>query len=162
MRDIPNYEGRYAITEDGKVWSYYKKRFLSTGIDRDGYEVVRLYPVGGKEKCCKIHRLVAITYLLNPDNLPEVNHKDEVKTNNHVSNLEWCSHNYNSSFGTINDRRRQTMLDKKTGRPVYCVELDKVFSSAAVAARETGATQVGAAARGAQKTSGGYHWRYVE
>ena len=86
MKDIKDYEGLYAITEDGRIWSYRSNRFLKPYV-RKGYLRVKLY-INGVEKDFSIHRLVAFAYLPNPDNLPEVNHKDENKQNNCVDNLE--------------------------------------------------------------------------
>ena len=82
----------YTITDDGKVFSlnYHrsgKKSELKQHENTRGYKHVFLYK-NGKSKIITVHRLVALSYLTNPDNLPEVNHKDECKTNNNVSNLE--------------------------------------------------------------------------
>lgn len=90
MRDIPGYEGLYAATEDGRIWSYRRKKFLKPGKGKDGYLYVILCK-DGKPKTYRIHRLVAETYLPNPLNLPQVNHLDEDKTNNALPNLEWIS-----------------------------------------------------------------------
>ena len=65
---------------------------------KDGYRNVKLYR-DGKERTLYVHRLVAQAFIPNPDNLPEVNHKDEDTTNNRVDNLEWCSSKYNSNYG---------------------------------------------------------------
>lgn len=67
-----------------------------------------LYAKNGKAKHEYIHRLVAIAFLDNPDNLPQVNHKDENKANNCVENLEWCSVKYNINYGTRNQHNRET------------------------------------------------------
>jgi len=90
MKDIKGYEGRYAVTKGGKVYSYYLKGFLSPKIDKDGYLTVCLQN-NGLKKYFQVHRLVAKTYINNPKNLPTVNHKDGIKSNNDVRNLEWCS-----------------------------------------------------------------------
>lgn len=111
MKDIPNYEGLYSITEDGQVWSYRKKRFLKPYDNGIGYQTVSLF----KDKIGKqllVHRLVAITYIPNPNNYPEVNHKDEKKWHNEVSNLEWCDHIYNNNYGTRNQRMGNTKRSK--------------------------------------------------
>lgn len=86
MKPIKNYEGLYSITEDGQVFSHISNKFLKTV--KKIYEEVRLKTKDGKQKCHFIHRLVAETYIDNPNNYPCVNHKDENPLNNHVDNLE--------------------------------------------------------------------------
>ena len=117
-RPIEGYEGLYEVSNLGRVRSldrfYYrlhKGKVLSPTKDRYGYLTVTLN-CNGKSKTIKIHRLVAQAFLPNPDNLPQVNHKDEVKSNNCVDNLEWCSAKYNVNFGTRQERYRNTMLEK--------------------------------------------------
>ena len=94
MRDIKNYEGIYAITSCGKVWSYRNNKFLAPSISGRGYFQVNLSK-NGKYRHYFIHRLVAEAYLENPNNLPVVNHKDLNKLNNALTNLEWCTQSYN-------------------------------------------------------------------
>ena len=67
----------------------------------------------GVKSFVTIHRLVAIAFIPNPDNLPEVNHRDEDKTNNRVENLEWCSREYNASYGTVKERIPKSNMGKK-------------------------------------------------
>ena len=111
MVDIKNYEGLYAITSCGMVWSYRKQRFLKP-YNTGRYLVVELFKNGcGKQ--FKIHRLVAEAYLPNPYNLPCVNHKDEVKTHNWINNLEWCDYSYNINYGTRNKRVSQTLKKER-------------------------------------------------
>ena len=98
MEDIKGYEGLYAITEDGQIWSYRSNRFIKSFLRENGYLQAILVKDGIK-KAYKIHRLVAITYIPNPYNYPEVNHKDEDRTNNNINNLEWCPHDYNCNYG---------------------------------------------------------------
>ena len=71
----------------------------------------------GKNKKCLVHRLVAEAFISNINNLPEVNHKDEDKSNNRVDNLEWCDRSYNMNYGTVQQRRIQTNINngKYTG-----------------------------------------------
>ena len=156
-RDIVGYEGEYAITRDGKVWSHKRKKFLKPGSVR-GYHRVNLGK-DGKRKCYYIHRLVAEAFIPNPNNLSQVNHKDEDKSNNCVDNLEWCDATYNNNYGTRIER-----ISKKHAIPVYCFELDKIFNGAAQAARELGLYQsnIIGCCKGKRKTTGGYHWKYAE
>lgn len=74
----------------------------------NGYKVVILYK-DGKKKTYLVHRLVAIAFIPNPNNLPIINHKDENKTNNNVNNLEWCTYEYNNTYGTARKRASEKM-----------------------------------------------------
>lgn len=154
MKDIKNYEGLYAITSCGKVWSYRGQKFLKSRNNRYGYEYVVLC-VGGERKTLVVHRLVAEAYIPNPLGLPQVNHKDENKNHNYINNLEWCDAKYNMNYGTRSQRTR---------KKIYCIELEKVFDGVRVAAEELGLNHpnISACLKGKQKTCGGYHWRYEE
>ena len=106
MKDIPGYEGRYAVTRDGRVWSHKKETpvgknggvrldgdrwlTLTVGNRGKGYHRIALVNAEGKRKMWLVHRLVAITYIPNPDSLPFINHINGVTTDNRVENLEWC------------------------------------------------------------------------
>lgn len=131
-KDIPNYEGRYQVSNIGNVrslnYNHTKKcKLLTPRIDSDGYKQVALY-IGGttKQKWFRVHRLVASVFIPNPDNLPFVNHKDENPSNNHVDNLEWCNNQYNCTYGTCRERaiitaynnlmERNQMKNKKSTR----------------------------------------------
>ena len=154
LKNIKDYEGLYAITIDGNVWSYKRKKFLKHKSTKNGYRQVNLCKEG-KKKTYYIHRLVAEVFIPNPDNLPQVNHKDEDKSNNCVSNLEWCDAKYNINYGTRIER---------ISKPVYCVELNRTFNGAAQAARELGLnhSNVTGCCKGRLKTAGGFHFRYAE
>ena len=158
MKDIKDYEGLYAITRDGRVFSYKSNKFLKPVLDKDCYHKVNLSK-DKKMKTFRIHRLVAQTFIPNPLGLPQVNHKDEDKSNNCVENLEWCDAKYNMNYGTRIER-----MAKKLSKPVYCVELDRVFDGSRQAARELGLhnSSIISCCKGRYKTAGGYHWRYAE
>jgi len=81
----------YLITEEGDVYSRKFRKLKKMKQRTERYKAINLWN-NGKEKAHYVHRLVAETYIPNPDNLPEVNHKDEDKTNNNVANLEWSTH----------------------------------------------------------------------
>lgn len=127
-RDIEGYEGRYQVSNLGRIRSldHYSKehvskygkryrhlfrgRMLTFSSDADGYLDVYLTDQNGHMSTFRVHRIVATAFIPNPDNLPCVNHKDECKSNNVVDNLEWCTNDYNINYGTRNARisRAQT------------------------------------------------------
>ena len=101
MKAIPGYPGYFA-TVDGRIYSNKTHKFLSQSM-RGEYLRVSLVN-NGKKTSESVHQLVALTFLPNPDNLPQVNHKDENKLNNRIENLEWVSAKENSNYGTRNQR----------------------------------------------------------
>ena len=110
-KDISGFEGVYEISSYGRVRSVKSGRILSTskcGGCR-GYISVCLSK-NGKRYGKLVHRLVAEAFIENTDNLPEVNHKDEDKSNNRVDNLEFCDHKYNMNYGTRNIRSKDTHI----------------------------------------------------
>ena len=130
-KDIPGYEGIYAVSNFGKVKSLQRTRKGSYGsirivyekilnhkIDKDGYHIVTLSKEG-KTKCIGVHRLVAQAFLPNIYNLPMVNHKDENPSNNFVDNLEWCTAKYNNNYGTAIERRLETKLKNGVIKNVF-------------------------------------------
>jgi hypothetical protein len=92
-KPIKGYEGKYDVSNFGRVRSYYKGLHIKTQrINNCGYCYVKLYVRGKRQKMARVNRLVAEAFIPNPDNMSDVNHKDMNKLNNHVSNLEWTSH----------------------------------------------------------------------
>ena len=111
---INGYGGLYEVSDQGRVKSigYGKERILRPGRNGRGYLKVGLHR-NGECKWYDMHRLVAQAFIPNPQNLPEVNHKDENKTNNSVQNLEWCDSKYNNNYGTRNQR-----MAEKLSKPI--------------------------------------------
>ena len=160
-KPIKGYEGLYEVSSFGNVRSldrtilvirngmqYYcpiKGKLLRPLVKRHGYLGVQLYGRGGHKtrglKGFSVHRLVAETFIPNPNNLPEVNHIDEDKTNNRVDNLEWITHIENSNHGT-RGKRIASQHFNKSGNPI--VQIDKEgkiigkFVNAYAAERKTG------------------------
>ena len=91
-RDIEGYEGLYMVSNFGRVVSLHGRnpRIMKLGMTHKGYQCVGLQKEK-QNKTCVVHRLVAKAFIPNPDDFPQVNHKDECKTNNRVDNLEWCT-----------------------------------------------------------------------
>ena len=181
-KDIQGYEGFYQVSNLGRVKSVERDKFLPNGtfhshlkekilapfLNNKGYSSVKLCK-NGKKKAILIHRLVAEAFLPNPENKSQINHKDEVKSNNAVDNLEWCTSVYNNNFGTRKERQIQNRRNYKLGnhpkaKPVFCEELNKKFDCIASAQEELGINRscVGKACRGERNTAGGFHWRFAD
>ena len=108
--DIKGYEGLYYVNKEGKIYSKARgvnnskiSKYITPVTIAGGYKAVQLTK-DGKSTMCRIHRIVAEAFIPNPNNLPEVNHKDENKNHKYVENLEWCSGEYNRSYGTRGER----------------------------------------------------------
>ena len=106
---VPGYEGLYEVSNKGNVRNVRRNKLLRLSKTKYGYIQVYLYKNGIKTGLT-VHRLVAEAFLPNPNNLPQVNHKDEDKTNNNVDNLEWCDAKYNMNFGTARIRAKETAI----------------------------------------------------
>ena len=155
MRDIPGYEGLYAITSCGRVWSYKRKIFLKPNKNNCGYLYIVLSK-NGNPKTKTVHRLVMETYCpIERMKDLQVNHKTEIKIDNSLNNLEWCDARYNNNYGTRNQRTRKRVL---------CVETDVIYESISDAARQTkiDISSISKCCRGKQKTAGGFHWQYID
>ena len=158
---IKGFENYYLISSFGRVKSIRTNKILKCGIDKDGYEKVVL-SVRPIRKTKFVHRLVAETFISNPFDLPTVNHINEIKTDNRVSNLEWLSIADNDNYGT----RNQRMADTKCKRPVVQILKNGstiTYKGVKDAWRKTGINRDGISAccRNIRKTAGGYKWRYA-
>lgn len=160
---IAGYEGLYEVSDQGRVKSlkYGKEKILKPGKISSGYLIVNLCK-NGKVKHTLVHRIVADAFIPNQNNLETVNHKDEVKSNNTATNLEWMSKKDNINYGTRNKRageafsKQVQMFDKSTG------EFLATFPSLHEAERVTGIAQshISACCHGKRKSAGGYVWKY--
>jgi len=160
-KDIRGFEGRYQISNKGRVKNAKTGTILKPYLRKNGYLYVRPYK-DGKNHDKSVHGLVAEAFITNPHNYSEVNHKDENKTNNDVSNLEWCNHSHNINHGTRNKR-----VAEKLSKAVFQIDLngnivDK-FYGLHEAHRQTGVDfrNIQKCCKGLCKTVGGYMWRYA-
>lgn len=154
MKPIQNFPN-YFVTKEGQIWSKKNNLFLKPSINSNGYLIVNLYNDEYPKGITKlIHRLVAETYLPNPLNLPMINHKDENKQNNELSNLEWCDSKYNNNYGTAFDTKK---------KKVKCIETNIIYESTSEAARKTGLSQqnISAVCNHKRQTTGGFHWQFI-
>lgn len=153
------YDNQYLIYSDGRVYSLKSNRFLSICKNSHGYALVSLY-CNGKHITPRVNRLVAETFLPNPNNLPEVNHKDENPMNNDVNNLEWCDKKYNMNYGTRTERAKQ-----KQQKPVLRISKNNEiieYNGINEAARENNcnASDIIRVCKGTRKTCAGFIWKY--
>lgn len=127
-KPVIGYEGYYEVDNCGRVYALDRvihvedhgrsyDKHLTGGIIKQhmhskGYKIVSLTR-DGKTKNVFIHRIVAMAFLANPDNLPCINHKDEDKTNNFVENLEWCTYQYNNAYGSKPKKHSKWMSGRK-------------------------------------------------
>ena len=181
-KDIENYEGLYQISDCGRVKSlardiycqngtfhhHMEEKILVQRIEKHGYARVNLY-LNGESKTMKVHRLVAEAFIPNPENKPQVNHKDENPLNNCVDNLEWCTASYNVNYGTrtaraVQNRRYPKLGNHPRAKQVFCVELNKTFDCAKRVEEELGIweTSIIKVCKGKGKTAGGFHWKYAD
>lgn len=167
-KEISGTDGQYYISNFGRVYStsrcvqfgarkrYTKPQILRTFQKPNGYLTVNI---------CKqkryIHRLVAETFIENPMNYPQVNHKDENKANNTVENLEWCDAIYNVNYGTGLKRGIKTRMERYA---VINLETGEIYSCPMEAYRITGIhnDSISRVCKNKSKTAGGYHWEYVK
>ncbi len=176
-RDIEGYAGLYQVSNLGRVKSLgnsktRKEKILKPQTTRYGYLQVQLWK-NGKAKFHTVHRLVALAFIPNPDNKPQINHKSEIRTQNTVwvnedgtidpekSNLEWTSVKENINWGSRNERVRQ-----KKSKPVKQLTLGGVFVAIWSSTIETGKngfsqSSVWQCCQGKRKTHKGYKWQWV-
>jgi hypothetical protein len=186
-KDIEGYEGYYQVSDLGRVkrlprgrqWPYRQTHNnIRKQHVKNGYLQVNLSK-DNKVKWVGVHRLVAMAFIPNPNNYPQVNHIDECKTNNVVTNLEWCTQSQNQMHGTARQRQNETrhkndpdkaewkaaalkhakrvaVCDKKTDAVL------ETFVSMADAATATGASicTISNQCKGKRKSRRNYYWRY--
>lgn len=177
-RPIPGYESLYEASNRGRVRSkdrivrqlayngsiathVYRGRILTPKKSTHGYLKVDLAIDGGRKEM-SIHRLVAMAFLPNPDNLPCINHKDEVRSNNNVENLEWCTQSHNLSWGNAPLKLSRT----NTKHPVLQMAEDGTIINRFISMKDatiaTGVSRdrIYACCAGYTKHGGRFRWKY--
>lgn len=149
---FPNYQ----VSNRGRVMNLMRGKVLKNRINGHGYEHVALCK-NGKQKNYTVHRLVAQAFIPNTDNLPQINHIDECKTNNDVSNLEWCTPSQNQRYSA---HHRSCKINQLT----LDGELVKTWESSHQSERELGykCTYIIAVCKGKRKQAYGYKWEYAD
>lgn len=185
-KDVVGFENKYEVSNLGKVKkkqtikkhclggdSISKERILKPNKHREGYLYAQLI-IDGKLIPIGIHRLVAIAFIPNPNNLPQINHKDENKENNCVDNLEWCDKNYNNNYGTRNKKISDANKGRKPSKEAIekhkkkIVQMDlegnviKVWDSIKDAIDEGGfnAGGIGGCLKGKLNKHHNFKWKY--
>jgi len=158
-RVIPGTGDRYVASDKGIIYGPSGKE-LKTKVDKWGYLTVGIRYPGSRQKYRRfVHQLVALAFVPNPCNYPQVNHKDENKQNNQIDNLEWCANLYNQTYGT---RLQRISVARK--KPVAQIDdngiIIQVYESATDAARIVGTTQsnIWKAVNHKSNKAKGYRW----
>lgn len=185
-KDIPEFEGCYMVSNMGRIKSL--DRFIRFKRQKDSVEqnvfckgtiikgsLYGLYYIchlkkNGKSKAVKIHRIVCSAFHPNPNHLPEVNHKNEIKTDNRADNLEWCDRKYNANWGTAIDRGRiarinNPLISKTVYQYTYDGRFVKKYPSAIEVQRQTGIKSnaiLSVCNNGKSSTAGGYIWSFTQ
>ena len=175
-KDIDGFEGLYQISNYGRIKSLgrpgkgYGDKYTVDRIIKDirctnGYRSAFLNK-NGVRHVRLVHRLVAMAFIENPNNLPQVNHKDEDITNNRADNLEWCTPKYNANYGSRNIRCYES--NRKHFKPVYQLDIDcgmiiRWWDSIRSAANGLNICeeQIIRVCKGTNKTAGGFKWMYA-
>ena len=168
-KDIKNYEGKYQISNLGKVRSLLDNRgkcrnkpiILKPSLNYKGYITINLTKYN-KQKHFFVHRLVAEAFIPNPNNYLEINHKDENKQNNNVNNLEWCTRKYNMHYNGLNKKRNSKKVIQYDKNGNFIKEWKCIMD----VQRELGINNANISQccqkNKKYKSAGGYIWKYKE
>lgn len=157
-KEIPGFPD-YQVSNFGRVMSYRNQyghgpRIIHGEKTKTGYIQVSL-----NKRRFKVHRLVALAFIPNPDGLPQINHKNEIKTDNRAENLEWCTAKYNINYG---GGIMRSAISR--GKPVRCIETGEIFSSCNEAGRQMGLdfSHIAKCCRGVLPHHKNFHFEFVE
>lgn len=157
-RDLPGYEGLYLVSNKGRMQNA-DGHLLKPFRARDGYMVATLYKAGVKKRE-GVHRLVGYAFIPNPENKPEINHKNGIRHDNRAENLEWVT----TSENNLHRRRVLHGGGGRAKRPVICLDTGAVYDSITEAAQATGSVleKVLACCKGQRTKTNGLRWAYKE
>ena len=154
----------YSVSDTGLVRNDKTGKLLKLHLGNHGYYMANLWE-NNKGNWKTVHRLVAKAFISNPFNKKEVNHKDGIKINNNVSNLEWCTRSENQLHKNRVLKKSRYPIEalNATSKSVICIETGKIYKSISEAARMCGVWQqnISKVLSGEMKTTGGYHWGYA-
>lgn len=170
-KPIPGTDGKYQASNLGRIKSPYGRISIGSS-DSSGYTQYQALKINGKRENL-VHRIIALTFIDNPENKPFVNHKDEDCMNNRVSNLEWVTEKENSNWGSIAERRSLTLGKRVACLDIETNELIKEFDTISLAAdwitskglskrEESAAGNIGLSIHNKTKTAYGYRWIYLD
>ena len=150
---FPNYE----VSNFGRIRNKFSKNIVSLYTSKFGYSIARLH-MGQDKKDYRIHRIVMETFIPNPHNYTDVNHIDGNKSNNHLSNLEWCDRGHNIQHAYDKGLRYR--------RQVRCIETNDIFTFDNLPAYLIGKrcnilSNISSCCRGKSKSAYGYHFEYI-
>lgn len=158
-KDVIGYEGLYQISNSGKIRNLAGE--ILTPVDNgNGYLRFSLSHGKRKYETVYLHRALAEAFIPNPNNLSEVNHKDENKLNNDIDNLEWCTPKYNVNYGTRNQRSGEQLRRKIVGTRIKdgsTIQFDGVVESERAGFNKSAISNC---LQGLSQSSGGYVWKY--
>lgn len=137
-RDVVGFEGRYEVSDLGKIKRHETQRVLSPALTTKGYLTVTLYPAGGGKQNALVHRLVGAAFIPNPNALPQINHIDCDKTNNALRNLEWINDRENQRHAAQNSLKAHGSANgnsklKEKDIPLIRILLAKGFTQTRIA-----------------------------
>lgn len=177
-KDIKNYEGLYQVSTYGRIKSlskfhrtsknhssigyWTKDKILKEQYDKDGYAKINLIK-NNKQKRFSIHQLVAQTFISNPCNYKYINHKNEIKNDNNINNLEWCNSCYNANYGNRNEK-----ISKNKSKKIVQFDGDgkiiRIWDSITQASKELKIqiSHISSCCNKKRSKTGGYSWRFFD
>ena len=156
VKPIKGWEDKYLAYSDGRIYSLLRNKFLKPRMSMDGYKRVCLFN-DGKRYEYRVHRLIAETFIDNPDNFPQVNHKDENKKNNNFSNLEWCTKKYNMNYGKLKNFHKKEIAKYENG--YFKCKYNSLKEAAEI--NNLSKSSISRCCKGLQKTYAGFTWKYI-